>query len=208
MDASTTRIDYSDRKGDWGQAHSGRRFYPADPRVEDVDMSDITWALSHENRYGGHTNLPYSVLQHSLHVGQYIEEQHPLDPLAVMHGLLHDAHEAYLKDIPRPLKAVLGNTVYPGLENRWDRAIHAAIGLKPLVVPPDRHHPVHVADAAILATERRDIFPNGVHENWRLSTAPWGRTIKPLPPNDVRMLFTQMFMKYAGMLWLTVTVSI
>ena len=89
------------RKGDWMQTRSGRAFYPLDPRIEDIDILDIAWALSMQCRYAGHTRIFYSVAEHCIHVSKAVPEKDAL------WGLLHDASEAYLVDLPRPIKRMM-----------------------------------------------------------------------------------------------------
>ena len=97
---------YEDRKGDWIQTFTGKRFYPLDPRPEDFDIIDIAHALSLTTRFGGHCINFYSVAEHSFLIGSqmYDDLKNPDEALA---GLLHDASEAYLGDIPKPLKQLL-----------------------------------------------------------------------------------------------------
>lgn len=52
------------RKGDWILTFTGRRFYPLDPRPEDVCLEDIAHALSLICRYNGHSRFFYSVAEH------------------------------------------------------------------------------------------------------------------------------------------------
>ena len=40
-------------RGDWMRTRSGGRFYPADPRPEEVKILDIASGLAKECRYGG-----------------------------------------------------------------------------------------------------------------------------------------------------------
>jgi|LSQX01.3.fsa_nt_gb 5'-deoxynucleotidase YfbR-like HD superfamily hydrolase len=94
------------RKGDYIGTYTGKKFYPLDPRPEDVCLEDIAHALSYINRFNGHTKDPYSVATHSLNVEFCIAEQ-GYDCLIRLYGLLHDAAEAYCCDIPRPLKKFL-----------------------------------------------------------------------------------------------------
>ena len=82
------------------------KFNFLNPRLEDIYISDIAHALSLTCRFGGHCSVFYSVAEHSIIVGKILEDQ-GADPLTVLAGLLHDAEEAYLPDIPRPIKAVM-----------------------------------------------------------------------------------------------------
>ncbi len=86
----------------WINTRAGVRFEPLDAKPEDVRLDDIAFALSNLCRYGGHVEF-YSVAEHSVIVsrivealGGSIEEQRA--------ALLHDATEAYLVDLPRPIK--------------------------------------------------------------------------------------------------------
>lgn len=46
----------SERTGGWGCTASGRRYWPADPRAEDICIEDIAHALAHQCRFGGHVS--------------------------------------------------------------------------------------------------------------------------------------------------------
>jgi uncharacterized protein len=120
------------------------------PKPEDVCLEDIARHLSKEQRFGGASHQDfYSVAQHSVLVSRLV---HPANALL---GLFHDAAEAYIKDIPTPLKRALGK-VYRDLECRWLLAIGGAIGISSqlAMLPMD----VKVADSVSLATEFRDLF--------------------------------------------------
>lgn len=82
---------------------SGRYVNLIDPEASSLDMYDIAHALSLVNRFGGHTAVPYSVAEHSLGVSNMLLRATGDHRLARM-GLLHDAAEAYLGDVVRPLK--------------------------------------------------------------------------------------------------------
>ena len=93
--------------GSWLQTASGRAFDLLNPSPADVDFDDISLALSRVPRFGGHTRRPYSVAQHSVLVAELLESAgHPGH--VVLQGLLHDATEAYVMDLPRPLKDLVG----------------------------------------------------------------------------------------------------
>ncbi len=88
------------RKGDYIATYTGKQFYPLDPRPEDVCLEDIAHSLSNLCRFTGHTDTDrfYSVAQHSVICSTIVA------PEAALLALLHDAAEAYLGDISRPLK--------------------------------------------------------------------------------------------------------
>lgn len=115
------------RKGDWIQTYTGKKFYPLDPRPEDVNIEDIAHSLSLQCRFMGHCDHFYSVAQHSINVAEFVArcyhkndifwQEHLLDYAEekisyddmVCHALLHDASESYLMDVPRPIKPHLIN---------------------------------------------------------------------------------------------------
>ncbi len=63
---------------------------------------------------------------------------------------MHDAAEAYCRDIPAPLKALLPD--YREIEKRTDQLIRFKFGL-----PLEEASVVKYADLTMLATERRDL---------------------------------------------------
>ena len=143
----------SDRKGGWISTHTGRRFWPLDPRPDEIDIRDIAHALSNQCRFSGHSNRFYSVGEHSLRVSGIVPPEHAL------WALLHDASEAYLVDLPRPLKHTPGFAeVYREAEARLMLAVAERFGLDPVM--PDE---VERADQILLATERRDLLGADCH---------------------------------------------
>jgi hypothetical protein len=124
---------------------SGGRFYLCDPDPAELDVEVIAHSLSKLCRYTGHTSSHYSVAQHCVVVSRIV----PRD--LAMAGLMHDASEAYIGDISRPLKIVLEDLapgIVPGIEN----AIHAAVAERFGFLYP--HDPlVKDADNVALATE-------------------------------------------------------
>jgi len=166
----------------WIQTFSGRRFYPLDPQPDQIDIIDIAHALSHLCRYVGHCKHHYSVAQHSLLVSQHVPAEHAL------WGLMHDAAEAYLGDVPRPIKALL--PAYKDAERRVPAAICARFGL-----PPDEPPEVKRVDTAILADERRALLSKldvSDHE-WGATEPPLGIEIKPRIAFDAKWAFIERF---------------
>lgn len=87
----------------WIRTFTGKRFYPLKPTIEDIDILDIAHALSNQCRFSGHSKWHYSVGQHSVYVSQVVRSLGG-SPTDIMWGLLHDASEAYLVDLPTPVK--------------------------------------------------------------------------------------------------------
>lgn len=118
--------DADGRWGNWMWTGSGGRFYPLDPRPEEVHLNDIVWSLSHINRYGGHASSPYSVLTHSMLVADFAADLLTLKgqiPTArtLLPAHFHDSPEAYIEDVRKPLKPYLWG--YSALEEGIARVI-------------------------------------------------------------------------------------
>lgn len=85
------------------QTATGKYFDYANMKTETICEEDVALALSKLCRFNGHTTKFYSVAQHLCLVHDLMEgKNEPV--LNVFHGLIHDVGEAYLTDIPRPLK--------------------------------------------------------------------------------------------------------
>lgn len=92
-----------------------------DPKPEDIHLDDIATALANTCRFGGLVSRYYSVAEHACLVSRLVKEagQPPLMQLVALH---HDSHEAYVGDIPTPLKALLEEEYRP-ITKRLDQAI-------------------------------------------------------------------------------------
>jgi len=141
---------------------TGRRFYPQDPRAAEVHLSDIAYALANTNRWNGHTDPPISVAWHSIHVAalaRSLAEHDGVDPdEACLYGLLHDAHEAYVGDMVRPILEYMGSEF-----DAMRTAVQAVI-FEALEVPPPSpviDALVHAADDYALRLEAESLFPAG-----------------------------------------------
>lgn len=115
--------DCKDDSGGWIQTFTGRRFYPLAPRPEDVDIEDIAHALANLCRFAGHTRRFYSVAEHSVRVAAILKASCPGFPKLHLGGLLHDASEAYLVDVPRPVKHAPDLAGYRAAEAKVEAAI-------------------------------------------------------------------------------------
>ena len=132
-------------RGPWMQTYTGKAYFPHDPDAKDVLIDDIAHALSMLCRFTGHTTRFYSVAEHSVHVMQLV----PVEYRFV--ALMHDAQEAYLNDISRPLK--VGLAEYKKIEELNWMAIAEAFDL-PLELPAC----VKEADATMVWLERRHVM--------------------------------------------------
>lgn len=134
---------------DWIQTYRGRQFFPLRPRVEDLDIEDIAHALSLQCRFNGHCRVFYCVAEHSVHVCRLLQAQGH-DAMALW-GLLHDAAEAYLSDLPRPLKLMM-----PQFGQTEDALLRVIVEHFELSWPMPEA--VRRADDVLLATEARDVM--------------------------------------------------
>lgn len=121
---------------------TGLRVDPLHMYPEDIDIIDIAHALARIPRFNGHIRGFYSVANHSIQVAVRCPEDQRLA------GLMHDASEAYLCDIPAPIKRTPMFDEYREAEHRLMRVIAAKFGFQyPF------HKIVHIADQAQLEYE-------------------------------------------------------
>jgi hypothetical protein len=177
------------RKGDWMQTFTGRQFWPIDPRPEEVSIVDIAHSLSNQCRYAGHCKSFYSVAQHSVMVS-YI-----CAPEDALWGLLHDAAEAYLVDLPRPVKRFsdLG-WHYKQIETRLMQVLCVRFNL-----PIEEPDSVSKADDVALMTEMRDLMGMPPAQ-WReaLANQPLEPAIIPWGPCASKTEFLRRFEELSG----------
>lgn len=161
--------------------YSGRYFPLTAPIARDIHIVDIAHALANVCRFAGHTREFYSVAQHSVLVSHLVP---PADALA---ALLHDASEAYVGDVTRPLKPLLDG--YAAIEVRIMQAVLRAFGL-PTEIPASVKH----ADLVALATEQRDLMPKHDDE-WAVLAGiePHPATIHPQSPLAAEAAFLWRF---------------
>jgi hypothetical protein len=192
----------TDKRLGWIQTWSGKRVFLDRPDRDVVEIEDIAHALANVCRFGGHSHF-YSVAQHSILVSELVREK---DKSLALAGLLHDAAEAYLGDVVRPLKRILGAS-YSDLERAWMTVIAEKFSAPGVFDPL-----VKEADNQALAIERRDVmtqhpeivkewedlppppalalFPR-LHFMTQLADVP--SRLLPFPPHPTRLFFLRQF---------------
>lgn len=170
----------------WIQTFTGRKFFPLDPNLNDIAIEDIAHALSNLCRFAGHVRKFYSVAQHSVLVSHHC---HPDNALA---GLLHDASEAYLLDMPRPLKRHPSFEFYNDAEAVLMRAIANRFGFS---LTPDY---IHKSDMSVFAAECRDLM-SPLHREFDVGPfEPIPQQIIPISPKRAKWLFLGRFYELTG----------
>lgn len=169
--------------------YSGVRFNVFAPQPEDIRIEDIAHALSNTGRWGGHTKHFYSVAQHAWDVSYRCAVRD------AGYGLLHDAAEAYLVDVPTPLKQHLFfmNPVtdqmesYRRTEHRLLEVVLQRFGLKTEdgLLPRS----VEMADAAAADVERASLMPE---TDWYPMRVP-PRAVSTQPSHQAKQLFLTRF---------------
>lgn len=152
---------------------TGKYVNPLAMRVEDIDIRDIAHHLANECRYAGACPTHYSVAQHSVLVADYF-----IDPEEKLAGLLHDAAEAYLKDIPSPVKRDPRMAWYRELDLQLTELIFSVFDLPASLLPSTKF-----ADSAVFDREVKS-FWGGVQD-----VTPWS-------PRTAEARFLVSFEKY------------
>lgn len=181
-------IRVSARRGDFMQTYTGRKFWPLDPRAEDVDIRDIAHSLALQCRYAGHCIQFYSVAEHCVHISRWLQRVCGPHSQAALYGLMHDAAEAYTVDVPRPLKRHLVG--YKEAEADVMAAICDAFKM-------DREFPpiVHEADTRIIADELSNLRWMSWHTK---HDDPLGVSLKYWSPVQAEIEFLAEFAELMG----------
>lgn len=179
------------------QVASGKMVAPLSLKIEDINIEDIARSLANTCRFRGHTTQYYSVAEHCFHVSLDVPRGYAL------WALLHDAPEAYLFDIPSPLKPYVlferestrgkwCSYPYDYVETEIMDMIAARFCLKGSRVPKI----VIEADRRALWWERDKFL--------RKPEIPWGEVAGPAPigaglnPQAAEMLFLERFRELMG----------
>jgi hypothetical protein len=158
-------------RGDFQQTYSGLAFYALDPRPEDISIIDIASALSKQCRYAGQCQRFLSIAEHSVHVSKAF---HWNPPVVRLTALMHDASEAYLSDIVRPVKQQLPQ--YVEIEAKIEKVISDKYGL------------IYPLPAYIKKVDRRIVLDER-EQNLGPVTIPWPIDAENLAPLGITLQY-------------------
>jgi hypothetical protein len=168
----------------WIRTKTGKRFFPLQPVAKEIDIEDIAHALSNQCRFAGHVDQFYSVAQHSFLVSKMLQFK-GYDDMIQMVGLMHDATEAYLVDMPSPVKEQVSG--YKEAEAVLWEQVREKFKLA------DICQRVKNADIALLVTEARDLM--GDPSDWAILQSYKGdyfpEKIVGWLPNKAKLHFLQ-----------------
>lgn len=172
------------QRNTWIITQSGKHVDFANIREEDVTFSDIVTGLANACRFAGQCGLFYSVAEHSVLVSKAVEWRTGDTELAKS-ALLHDAQEAYMGDLPTPLK-----NLCPGfkiIEQKFERAIEKRFNL----ARGFRDAAIKQADLLLYYVESRHFFGDKVSDWKKAEAAIEALQLTPqcLPPADAAAVF-------------------
>ncbi len=173
--------------GPYIQTVSGRWLNPFEPDPAQLDERDIARALANLCRFGGHSRVFYSVAQHCVIVSRVVEERGG-DVEDVFAALMHDASEAYLGDMPHPIKhrSELGAS-FREAEAGLEAVIRDRFKIK-AVVPEIKR-----VDRALLATERRTFSAESWHWPELDDVEPLDLELTAWPPDKAADEFARRY---------------
>jgi 5'-deoxynucleotidase YfbR-like HD superfamily hydrolase len=173
------------------QTFTGRVIDPLDPDPYMFNIRDIAHSLSNQCRFTGHVKEFYSVAEHSVRCASFVLEELDGGKDLAFIALMHDASEAYLSDIARPVKqAAHFGDAYRDIEDGLQRALSYAFEFQyPF---PDI---IHKVDNALLLREQIDLMPFGMQID---SLLEYPHEITPWTPKIANALFLSTYTYLTG----------
>lgn len=181
----------------WLQTARGLAWCADEPEAFDYDITEIAHALSHLGRFAGHTTTLYTVADHSVRVAAAVRGT-PCIEAGCRAALLHDAAEAFLVDMPSPIKRLYELAGYRALMAKTEHAIAMHFGLVTWL----NHDVIKWADLTLLATEKRDVLGPSPHDaDWSVNLPDaLPTTIVPRTPEQAKRDFLDAWVSYGGTL--------
>ena len=164
---------------------TGIHFYPLNPNPKDIDIEDIAHALSLICRANGHFRHFYSVAQHCIACAEEAIER-GYSPEVILGCLLHDASEAYLCDVTRPVKKHIPQ--YLQAEEKLQEVIWKRFIGRELTDAEKKL--IFEIDDDILSMEFHLLMPEDLNEDYRKLQGSY--TCEYQDPQEVKSRFIQM----------------
>jgi len=187
-----------DRKGDWIETYTGKKFYILEPKINDICIEDIAHSLSQLCRYNGHSQNFYSVAEHCVLMYDFADSIGHKG-LKLLKILLHDAHEAYIGDITRPLQKCI-KFLDPDffiklnkIKDKLDFVIFEKFGINDWTLPSTAKY-VKILDNSVLYDEKTALFPE-TKNSWLSDGTKLDVAIKNLDPKTAESYFLDRFYK-------------
>lgn len=168
------------------RTYTGGWINPVDPDPDAILLEDIAHSLSNQCRFTGHVRKFYSVAQHSVLVANYLYVRS--DAKEAWAGLLHDASEAYVSDLARPVKRNEAiSAAYDAIENNLMSVIAEKFDFEWPMGKLVKH-----ADDVLLRTEQRDLMLGATYEGEMLD-----EVIEPWSPEAAEVMFRDATIEYS-----------
>lgn len=155
-----------------------------DDDLSQIHIEDIAHSLAMQCRFGGHCSRFYSVAEHSVFVSEIVSPENALE------GLLHDASEGYVTDLPTPIKKMCPD--FEAIEQRFYRKI-----CKKFYIPEEMSLEVKIADRIALYNEARYLTKIPLHllcdNDFEHSSLSRPFSPRCLPPEEAYKLFMSRF---------------
>jgi hypothetical protein len=176
------------------ETYTGRAFYPLHPDPSAISIIDIARGLSLQCRYGGQISDFYSVAEHSVLLAVYAEEVLHATVAECLQVLIHDAPEAYMTDIPRPVKQ------YMPEYREWDHGINDCI--REWLDLSDIKPPtwLDTIDGRIIVDERAQLKSDSGLE-WGHNMPPLGIEMQKWQPRRAEIEFLMRYTAYTNSLF-------
>lgn len=179
-DIEDSGCSYVEGRGIAMEIISGKPFYPLGAKESEIYIKDIAHALSNICRYNGHCNTFYSVAQHCVILSYLLKGDDKFT------ALMHDATEAYLGDMIRPLK-LIDDSFNKNEDNLWK------VIARRFVLPNSLSETLKYEDTRICFTERRDLLNHTGECSWGKEMLPHEFKINTWPPKKAKRIFLRRF---------------
>lgn len=153
MTTNTTTDDTEWKGAGYIETYSGKVVSFENPSLDQLAVEDIAWGLSGIGRYAAQSTRFFSVAEHSILGAECFLASKEWGETEAFGFLMHDAHEAYMSDIPAPLKVMCPEL--KAVEKRLDDLIFEACGLPPRT----EGDIIRIMDLSMCKAEKRSLMP-------------------------------------------------